>query len=86
LYLNIKRTSVNGIDLGTNVAMPRVPELISNAVFFYMITRHDPYELCFALQNCVDMVMNSARFDSKKWEDFELANMPMEQDEPMDVI
>ena len=52
--------------------MTNVPELISNAVFFAMVTRMDPYKLCYVLQNSVDMVMNSRRFDQKTWEEYEI--------------
>ena len=73
-FLNIKRTTATGKVLATNMYMTNVPELISNAVFFYMVTRMDPYKLCYVLQNSLDMVMNSANFDMKKWAEFELAN------------
>ena len=73
-FLNIKRTSVSGKILATNMYMNNVPQLISNAVFFYMVTHMDPYKLCYVLQNCVDMVMNSTQFDQKEWEEYELAH------------
>lgn len=73
-FFNIKRNSTTGANLKTNMYMTDVPDLISNAAFFYMVTHMDPYKLCYVLQNSVDMVMNSANFDMKKWEEFELDN------------
>lgn len=78
VFFNIKRTSTNQRPMATNFEMSYLPEAICHGVYYYTLNRYDPYELHWALQNCLEMIEGSSGFQPERYEEFvQMKNAPI---------
>jgi len=54
--------------MATNLEMSKVPELIANAVHFYLYTKNDVYEMAYTLKSLYEALIERKEFDSAAWE------------------
>ena len=69
-FLNIKRTSASGKLMATNFEMTHLPEAMCHCVYYYMLCGYNPFELAWALQNCLDMIQGSLLFQGDGYDQF----------------